>query len=688
MALCKFLHGDSSRLDSVPFHEGYIYVTTDEQMMYFDINVGTEESPNNKRIPLNAKDAETILGISPSTLVNNVDTEIPTSKAILTKLTEYALASHNHTISNVDGLQEALDESVVSLSASGRTITYTKGDGNTETITTQDTVYTHPTSGVTEGTYKSVVVDEYGHVTSGSNPTTLAGFGIVDAEAKGTASSTVSTHNTSTSAHNDIRLLISDLNKKVTNFLDVDETTTDQLSEILALIEANADDIDKITSGKINVSDIVNNLTTNVSNKPLSASQGVVLKGLIDTLQIEVNGKSDASHTHEYAGSSTIGGSANSAVKLDSSAGSETQPIYFKDGKPVATTYTLNKSVPSDAKFTDTIITKTSELINDSGYLTEHPEIKQATNVFTSTTAKFGDKFDIIDGITTDSNGHIKQFTGQAITLPSNIATSDTNGLMSAIDKLKLDGIDFTTWTGTKAEYDAIAEKDEKCLYITIDDNEEPTVELVSNKVTVLNDSATNEQYPSARAVWNILSNLNQYEQIKNKVTSLDENSTDEQYPTAKAVYEGAFSVANKVAEEAEKLENKVTSISSSSTDVQYPSAKATYSAINTLDQKSEKIANKVTVIDDNASNTTYPSSLAVKNVITEKVDSVIPELEQKIEEGTANVVRTTEDATMNAKLVAQNNSDYTVAQVRNIIIMEHDPSVEDMADGEICIVI
>lgn len=61
-----------------------------------------------------------------------------------------------------------------------------------------------------------------------------------------------------------------------------------------------------------------------------------------------------ASHTHNYAGSGTAGGSANSAVKLDSSAGSATQPVYFKDGKPVATTYTLNKTVPADAKFTDT----------------------------------------------------------------------------------------------------------------------------------------------------------------------------------------------------------------------------------------------------------------------------------------------------------------------------------------------
>lgn len=59
--------------------------------------------------------------------------------------------------------------------------------------------------------------------------------------------------------------------------------------------------------------------------------------------------------TDKYAGSSTPGGSATSAVKLDTTtAGSATQPVYFTGGKPVATTYTLGKSVPSDAKFTDT----------------------------------------------------------------------------------------------------------------------------------------------------------------------------------------------------------------------------------------------------------------------------------------------------------------------------------------------
>lgn len=59
-------------------------------------------------------------------------------------------------------------------------------------------------------------------------------------------------------------------------------------------------------------------------------------------------------HTHSYAGSSAAGGSANSAVKLDSNAGSATNPVYFSGGKPVSCTYSLNKTVPSDAVFTDT----------------------------------------------------------------------------------------------------------------------------------------------------------------------------------------------------------------------------------------------------------------------------------------------------------------------------------------------
>ena len=49
-----------------------------------------------------------------------------------------------------------------------------------------------------------------------------------------------------------------------------------------------------------------------------------------------------------------LSGNASTATALTSSAGSATQPVYFSGGKPVACTYTLGKSVPSNAVFTDT----------------------------------------------------------------------------------------------------------------------------------------------------------------------------------------------------------------------------------------------------------------------------------------------------------------------------------------------
>lgn len=182
-----------------------------------------------------------------------------------------------------------------------------------EGIATGANNYTHPNSGVTAGTYKSVTVNAQGHVTGGTNPTTLAGYGITDAEAKGT----VNTHNTSTSAHNDIRTLISNLTTKVNNFLDVDDTTTDQLSELIALINANKTSIETITSGKVNVSDIINNLTTNVANKPLSAAQGVALKALIDALDSnkvdKVSGKGLSTNDYTTAEKTKLSGIATGA---------------------------------------------------------------------------------------------------------------------------------------------------------------------------------------------------------------------------------------------------------------------------------------------------------------------------------------------------------------------------------------
>lgn len=113
----------------------------------------------------------------------------------------------------------------------------------------------------------------------------------VGADPAGTAASAVSQHNTDATSHNDLRLALKGLTDRINAALNSDDITLDQMSEVVAYIKSNKSMIDAITTSKVGVADIVNNLTTNLSNKPLSAAQGVVIKTLIDALR---NDKLDA----------------------------------------------------------------------------------------------------------------------------------------------------------------------------------------------------------------------------------------------------------------------------------------------------------------------------------------------------------------------------------------------------------
>lgn len=109
---------------------------------------------------------------------------------------------------------------------------------------------------------------------------------------------------------------------------------------------------------------IQNNLTSDSATDSLSAAQGKALKALVDS-------KASSGHTHSYAGSSSVGGAATSADKINTDAGSATQPVYIKDGVPKATTYTLGKSVPASAVFTDTwkaLVGSTTTATGTAGY--------------------------------------------------------------------------------------------------------------------------------------------------------------------------------------------------------------------------------------------------------------------------------------------------------------------------------
>lgn len=98
--------------------------------------------------------------------------------------------------------------------------------------------------------------------------------------------SDITAHNVDDTAHNDIRLLISDLLNRLNALADSDDDTLDQLSEIVAYIKSNKSLIESITTSKVSVSDIIDDLITIEPNKALSSKQGVVLKGLIDAIVV------------------------------------------------------------------------------------------------------------------------------------------------------------------------------------------------------------------------------------------------------------------------------------------------------------------------------------------------------------------------------------------------------------------
>lgn len=96
----------------------------------------------------------------------------------------------------------------------------------------------------------------------------------------------------------------------------------------------------------------------------------------------------------------------------------------------------------------------------------------------------------------------IKEKGTKASNIDNLTITENENGTIQAVgvlnDKDKETLVKL--WTGTKAEYDAIEEKDDVTLYNITDDYEEP--EIVANKTTIIDANSTDTQYPSAKAVY------------------------------------------------------------------------------------------------------------------------------------------------------------------------------------------
>lgn len=209
--------------------------------------------------------------------------------------------SHNHTVSNISDLTATASEINVldGITASTTELNYT--NGVTSNIQTQlnsksDTEHTHDNRYYTQNETDTKLntkapLASPAFTGTPKAPTASADTNTTQLATTAFVQTATSNHNTSATAHSDIRDLISKFTTSLNALADSDDITLDQLSEIVAYIKSNRTLIENVTTNKVNVSDIVDNLTSTVTNKPLSAKQGKVLNDLLNELTTIVDTK-------------------------------------------------------------------------------------------------------------------------------------------------------------------------------------------------------------------------------------------------------------------------------------------------------------------------------------------------------------------------------------------------------------
>ena len=212
MALFKISKGLKANLPSAKT-AGYCWYTTDDSLFYIDYE---DENGVVQRKALNAKDAETLTGASLATILNSSDVEIPTSKAVLTALSDFAT---NDSVASVkDELQANIDgkadlghthkvSNITDLTATATELNYM--DGVTSNVQTQldkkpgkittGTVYTINGESVTAGYGAEIFNNYYQNKASGSyshaeGQGTTASGSYSHAEGNGTTASAPYSH--------------------------------------------------------------------------------------------------------------------------------------------------------------------------------------------------------------------------------------------------------------------------------------------------------------------------------------------------------------------------------------------------------------------------------------------------------------------------------------------------------------
>ena len=307
----------------------------------------------------------------------------------------------NTLIANVDGLQSALDGKVNTVSGKGlSTNDYTTAEKNKLSGIAAGAQVNSITGvkGNTETTYRTGNVNitpaniGLGNVGNFKAVSTVASQGLSDTE-KSNARANIGAGTSSFSgSYNDLsnKPTIPTKTSQLTN----DSGYTTNTGTVTGV---------KVGSTSYSPSSGVVSLPAYPTTLPASDVSSWAKAANKPSYTYSEVGAAASSHTHNYAGSSSAGGAATSANKLNTDKGSATQPVYFSGGVPVATTYSLAKSVPADAKFTDTTYSAATQ--SASGLMSAADKIKLDGLTPGQITISAGSGFTISDVFSYKCNG-------------------------------------------------------------------------------------------------------------------------------------------------------------------------------------------------------------------------------------------------------------------------------------------